>query len=132
MRRAAKIFIAAITGLLTLVSAGCGQKAQAWESYNLTNIMASPYRVSLPVNATSSNLIINAVHSQNGTASGGMKPVTNNLTFKSANEQVAVVNSAGQITGVSPGTTIVTASYTEGNVTKMCDIPVTITGVPGT
>jgi len=101
-------------------------------SFNLTMINAQPYRISIPVNATSSNLTIVAVHTQNGSASGGMKVVTNNLSFKSANEQVATVSPGGQVTGIAKGTTTVTVTYTEGNVTKTCDVPVTITAAPGT
>lgn len=107
------------------------QSEKLFASSNLTMITVSPYRVSIPVNATASTLVVNAVRTQNG-SSGAMKIVTNNLTFTSNNEQVAVVNSAGQITGVSPGTTNVIVSYSENNVTKTAEVPVTITAVVGT
>src|ERR1035437_6859443 len=97
---------------------------------NLTSIMALPTRESLAVNQTSSNLIVNAIRSQNGSSNGAMKAVTNNVSFLSRNEQIAVVNAGGQITGVAVGTTTVTVSFTEGGVTKTVDVPVTITAPP--
>ncbi len=103
-----------------------------YASLKLTSIMSDPYRVNIPVDVSSSNLTIKAMHSQNGSASGALKVITNNLTFKSNNEQVAVVNGGGRITGISPGTTTITVTYSEGNVTKTCDVAVTITAAQGT
>jgi hypothetical protein len=111
-------------------SQSTAQSDKQFAAMNLTSIMAYPVRISIAVNVTSSNLTINAIHSQNGSSNGAMKAVTNNLTFVSRNENVAVVNSAGQVTGVSAGTTNVTVSYTEGKVTRTVEVPVTITAPP--
>ena len=129
------VIIAGLIGAVVVFGGSVGepvsQSDKLYAAANLTMITVSPYRVSIPVNATSSTLIVNAIHTQNG-SSGAMKVVTNNVTFISRNDQVAVVNLVGQITGVSPGTTNVTVSYTENNVTKTAEVPVTITAVAGT
>jgi len=113
-------------------SQSTAQSDKQFASMNLTSIMAYPVRVSIAVNATSSNLTINAIHTQNGSSNGAMKAVTNNLTFKIRNEQIAMVNAGGQVTGVSTGTTNLVVSYTEGNVTRTVEVPVTITAPPPT
>ena len=56
-----------------------------YASMNLTSILALPTRESLAVSQMSSSLVINAIHSQNGSSNGAMKAVTNNLTFSSRN-----------------------------------------------
>ena len=105
-------------------------QSEQFASENLTSIMSDPYKVSVPLGVPASALTIKALHSQNGSASGALKEVTNNLTFTSLNEKVAVVSPAGQITGVSVGTTTVTVTYVEGTVTKSCNVNVTITAAP--
>ena len=97
---------------------------------NLTSIVVSPYRVSIPVNVTSQNLTVSAIHSQNGSSSGAMRVVTNNLSYTSKNTDVAVISADGLIKGVSVGSTTVTIAYTEGTVTKTFDLPVTVTAAP--
>lgn len=124
--------IAAVFFLGRRIDQPVSQSDKVFASYNLTMITASPIRVSVPVNATSVNLTINAIRSQNGSASGAMKVVTKNLTFTSNNENIAVVSSGGQITGLSAGATFVTVAYTDGNVTKTVDVPVTVTAPAGT
>lgn len=129
------IVIAGLIAAAVFLGRNVGQPASQsfqYASYSLTSIMSDPYRVNIPVDVTSSNLTIKAMRSQNGSASGGLKVVTNNLSFKSRNEQVAVVSAGGQVTGISPGTTTISVSYSEGNVTKTCDVPVTISAAPGT
>lgn len=135
-KRRITVLLVAFMALVIAVSAGCNKAATPWESMELTSIIASPYRVSIPVSATFSNLSISAIHSKAGTgnltASGGLKVVTNNLTYKSSDENIAVVSAGGQITGVAVGTTNITVTYAEGNMTKSTVVPVTITAAPGT
>lgn len=101
-------------------------------AWNLTSIDVSPFRITVPVNATSINLSVSAIHSQNGSSSGAMKIVTDNIIFKSNNENVAVVSAGGQVTGITAGTTTVTVTYTEGNTSKAKDVTVTVTQPAGT
>ncbi len=90
-------------------------------------LTASPYKVSIPAGVTSDNLTINALFSQNGSASGGLQRITSNLSFVSSNPAIATVSSGGQITGVSGGAANVTVSYSYRGETKTVVVPVTIT-----
>ena len=127
--------IVALVSLLVVVSAGCKKVPALWESMALSSIVSDPIRVNIPVNATS-NLTISAMYSKISagditTGSGGFKVVTNNLTFKSSNEAIAVVN-GGLVRGITAGSGNISVSYSEGNITKKTDVPFTITAPPGT
>ncbi len=128
--------IVTIGSLLIVAAAGCKKVVAPWESMALSSIAASPYRVNIPVDGTS-NLTINAIFSKISsgnitTASGGLRVVTSNVTFKSSNEAIVTVNGSGLARGVAAGSANISASYTDGNITKTTDIPVTVTAPPGT
>ncbi len=102
-------------------------KMSTSSSYNLSMINADPYRVNNLTVRSTANLTISAMYTQNGSASGGLKVVTNNLTFESLNPNIATVSPGGQITGVAAGSTSVNVTYTYHNVTKSVIVPVTVT-----
>ena len=52
-----------------------------------------------------------------------------NITWKSNNEAIAYVSSAGAVVGLSAGTTIITATTAEGSFTDFCTVNVTDPGV---
>ena len=119
---------------LIMGSTGCKKVVAPWETFELSSIGAQPYRVNIPVNATS-NLTINAVFSKISsgnitTASGGIRVVTNNITFKSSNQEVATVNGSGFVRGISAGSANISVSYTDGKITKTTSVPATITLPP--
>ena len=124
-----------VASLLIIAVAGCKNKVAApWESFELSSIAAQPYRVNIPVNGTS-NLTINAVYSKISsgnitTGSGGIRVITSNVSFKSSNEAVATVNGSGLVRGITAGSANISISYTDGNITKTSEIPVTITVPP--
>lgn len=126
--------IVIMASLLIMAAVGCKKVVAPWESFELSSIAAQPYRVNIPVNATS-NLTINAVFSKISsgnitTGSGGIRVVTNNTTFKSSNEAVAAVNGSGLVRGISAGSANISVSYTDGHITKTTEIPVTVTMPP--
>lgn len=124
------LVIVTLVASLAVVSAGCKAPPASWESMNVTSIMSSPYRVTVAVNATTSNLTISAIYSGVGAGnlggSGGLKTVTTNLTFLSSDDNIATVTPGGQVRGIAVGSADVTVSYTEGNVTKTVVVPVTV------
>ena len=129
--------IVTLGSLLIMALAGCGKKSAApWETMELSSIAASPYRVNIPVNGTS-NITINAIFSKVSsgnitTGSGGLRVVTSSVTFKSSNAAIVAVNGSGLARGISAGSANISVSYTDHNITKTTDIPVTITAPPGT
>lgn len=128
--------IVTLGSLLIMALAGCKKVVAPWETMELSSIAASPYRVSIPVNGTS-NITINAIFSKISlgnitSASGGLRVVTSNVTFKSSNEKIVTINVSGLARGIAAGSANISASYTDHNITKTTDIPVTITAPPGT
>ena len=127
--------IVTLVSLLVVVSAGCKNAPAPWETMALSAIISDPIRINIPVNATS-NLTISAMYSKISageitTGSGGFKVVTNNLTFKSSNEAIAVVK-GGLVRGLTAGSGNISVFYSECNITKKTDVPFTITAPPGT
>jgi hypothetical protein len=123
------LFVIGIT-ITLVITQNPKSNPQPWESFTVTSIIASPYRVIIATNTTSSNLTISALLSSNVTASGGLKVVTDNLTFQSSNENIATINSGGQITGKAAGSATINVSYTYGNITKSITVPVTVANPP--
>ena len=83
-----------------------------------TSIQVSPTTVSLAVN-NSQQLLVTATFSD-----GSSQNVTSSATYSSSVASVATVNSGGNVTGVAPGTTTITATL--GNISA--NSTVTITG----
>ena len=83
-----------------------------------TSIQISPTSVSLAVN-NSQQLLVTATFSD-----GSSQNVTSSATYSSSTASVATISSGGNVTGVAPGTTTITASL--GNVSA--NSTVTITG----
>lgn len=128
--------IVTLVSLLVMAPAGCKKPPAPWESMAVSSIASDPVRVNIPVNETS-QLTINAIFSKISygnitTGSGGLRVVTNNLTFQSSNETIATVNNSGLVRGIAAGTTTIKVTYTGGNETKTTDVAVTITAPPGT
>lgn len=71
----------------------------------LTNLAFQPDRMELHVGQTASS-VVNAVYSD-----ASVTDVTYLASFESADPSIALVDGTGKVTGVSPGRTIVTASY---------------------
>jgi uncharacterized protein YjdB len=105
--------IMSVAFLLCVASIGCAAPS-------LKSIAASPGKVSLAVNTTQ-QLTITATYTK-----GNTKNVTAQNTFKSSNEKIATVSKGGLIKGVAAGSASITASYTEGKVTKTVTVPVTV------
>ena len=137
MSKILKIAVIVTLGSLLIMAPGCSKKVVApWQTFELSSIAASPYRVNIPVNGPS-NITINDIFSKISSgnitsASGGLKVVTSNVTFKSSNEAIVAVNGSGLARGISAGSANISVSYTDHNITKTTDIPVTITAPPGT
>ena len=51
------------------------------------------------------------------------------VTWSTGNEQVATVNSAGEVTAVAPGTAVITATTNDGKFTASCTVTVAAPGV---
>ena len=51
--------------------------------------------------------------------------------YSSLNPAIATVNSSGVVTGVSAGETTIIVTYTEGGITRIDTVDVTIVGLPG-
>lgn len=115
---------------LVVASAGCKASPDPWESMTLSFISVEHNKISVAVDA-SANLTINAIYSTAGLnnlpGNGGLRDVTANSTFLSKDDNIATVTSGGQVRGIVVGSTSVTVSYTEGNVTKTVVVPVTVT-----
>ena len=127
MSKISKIAVIVImASLLIMAAAGCKEEKKPWESMELNSISVSPVRISVLVNDTSSNITVDAIYSSNYTAGGGSKTVTANLTYLSSNVSIATVTAGGQIRGIAAGSANITVSYTEGNVTKTRNVPVTV------
>ncbi|GIO83296.1 hypothetical protein J25TS5_02280 [Paenibacillus faecis] len=71
----------------------------------LTGIAFQPDRMELSVGQTASS-VVNAVYSD-----ASVTDVTYSASFESADPSIALVDGTGKVTAVSPGSTIVTASY---------------------
>ncbi len=50
------------------------------------------------------------------------------VSWSSSNETVAAVSKSGEVTGISAGSVIITASNASGSITTSCNIEVTETG----
>jgi len=56
----------------------------------------------------------------------GAALTSENISYDSNNEAVAIVNNSGVVTGISAGTAIITVSYTEAGITKIDTVAVTV------
>jgi hypothetical protein len=107
--------IVAVISLLGLAAIGCMGSAA------IEHLEASPNKVSLAVNTTQ-QLAIALVASMNET------DVTARCTYQSN----ATVSTDGLVTGVKPGSTKITVSYTKGvsrggaNIVRTVDVPVEV------
>ena len=95
------------------------------EDIFLTSIEVSPANINIYVgNSTNINSII-AFYND-----GSNNSITLSLaTYQSSNINIATVNNNGLITGISTGTTVITVSYTEGDITKADTVEVTVENV---
>ncbi|MNW39249.1 Bacterial Ig-like domain (group 2) [compost metagenome] len=88
----------------------------------LTRIQFSPHQLKLSV-GQSVGSVVNAVYSD-----ASVTDVTYSAVYASLDPSIATVNSFGQITGVHPGSTIVTATY--GGLSTTASIEITTVGEP--
>ncbi len=93
-------------------------------AFILKSIAASPDKVSLTVKGTQ-QLTTTATYTD-----GTRKNVTAKSTYKSSNTKIATVTKGGLITGIAAGSSTITASYTEGKITKTVTISVTVKAAP--
>jgi hypothetical protein len=110
--------VAAITLLMTSALVSCRPPL-------LKSLLVNPTTVAIYHNY-GRQLIVTAVYT-----SGQEKVVTNKCTYSSS-DNVVSVTPAGLVIGDERGTATVTVSYTEGNVTQIALIPVTIVEFGGT
>jgi hypothetical protein len=93
------------------------QKKEDQKAAPLVSLHVTPYNVQLLVGETSP-LAAETVHSDDGASAD----VTHQVTWASANAQIATVSSSGLVAAVAPGTTTISAA--RGQVTSN---PVTVT-----
>ena len=87
----------------------------------LQSIAALPTPVNLSV-GENQQLTISATYSDSSTAD-----VTSASTYLSSNTSVATVTTAGLIQALSQASAVITVSYSEGGITKITNVPVTVT-----
>ena len=87
---------------------------------SLKSLAASTDNISFSVNATQ-QLKVTAAYTL-----GTGKDVTTLSIYKSSNDKIATVTNGGLVKGTAVGSANITASYTEGTVTKTITVPVTV------
>lgn len=87
---------------------------------SLLSISSSPAATEIRIKNTR-QLDITAVYSD-----GTRRSVTDKCTYKSEDEKIVTVSATGLVTGVGAGSTSVTISYTEDQVTQTVSVPIRI------
>ncbi|HDK26509.1 MAG TPA: hypothetical protein ENG48_05415, partial [Candidatus Atribacteria bacterium] len=95
-------------------------------SASLTSIQASPIVMSIYMGYSFTINSITAFYDDESSASVALGLAA----YQSSNANIATVDNAGLITGVSAGSTVITVSYTEGGITKSTTIGVTVIEEP--
>ena len=120
MNKIVKVLVIVIT-LQYFTFVGCGltySAKPANEMSYLELIAASPDKIELYQPGTQ-QLDITVIY-----ADGKTNNVTEKCTYESSDEGTITVSAGGGITGLLPGSAIITVTYTEGDVTKMISVPV--------
>jgi len=92
------------------------------EDIFLTSIEVSPANINVYVG--NSNTITSVTADYDNGSSIDLS--LTDCDYTSSNTNIATVNNNGLITGVSPGTAVITVSYTEGGITKTDTVSVTV------
>ena len=96
------------------------------EDISLTSIEASPANINVYIGNSNAITSITAFYNDGSNTSIALSWAT----YQSSNTNIATVNNNGLITGVSPGTAVITVIYTEGGITKADMVGVTISETP--
>ena len=89
----------------------------------LTEIVVQPDTMDLEEGESQSIISVTAYYSDSSTTNISLT----NCTYSSYNSSCAIVNSSGLITGVSAGSIVILATYTEGMISKTDTVEVTVT-----
>jgi len=95
-------------------------------SASLTSIQASPIVMSIYMGYSFTINSITAFYDDESSASVALGLAA----YQSSNTNIATVDNAGLITGVSAGSAVITVSYTEGGITRTTIINVTVVEEP--
>ncbi len=109
--------------LLLACGGGDGGSTNPPPSSALDNLVVTPATLALSTGQSQ------AVTASGRTASGGTASGVT-LTYASSSTSVASVSSAGLVLGLSPGTSTITVTGTQGAVTKSATAAVTVSGAP--
>lgn len=116
--------------LALMLGTGCGGGGGGGGTGNedpvFTSLSVSPPTLTVAVGATSAPLSVTA-RDQDGRAMSGLP----GATFTSSNQARATVSASGAVTGVSAGTSRITASVTHGGTTRTGGTDVTVTAPDG-
>ena len=93
----------------------------------LDSISAFPSTMTLSEGGSDNIATIRAYYSDGSNVDiEGAALTSENISYDSNNEAVAIVNNSGVVTGISAGTAIITVSYTEAGITKIDTVAVTV------
>jgi len=93
----------------------------------LDSISAFPSTMTLSEGGSDNIATIRAYYSDGSNVDiEGAALTSENISYVSSNEAVAMVNNSGVVTGISAGTAIITVSYTEAGITKIDTVAVTV------
>jgi hypothetical protein len=115
--------------LLAVATDGAGNVAQANQSFlvrSIASIALSPATITLNGTGSAQSLTVTATLTDASTT-----PISSGVAFSSSNTTVAVVDSSGVVTSVTPGTATITATFgsllpAQATVTDVASIPATL------
>lgn len=115
--------------LVAIATDGAGNVAQATQAFlvrSIASIVLSPGMITLNGTGSTQSLTVTATLTDATTT-----PVHSGVAFSSSNTNVAVVDSSGIVTSVTPGTATITATFgslppAQATVTDIASVPATL------